>query len=138
MNLVGKGLRAVRSILESKSPVFHSSLSQLLSNKIEAVQKKALAIILDVNYISYENALKTLNLQRLDERRDNHSLNFARKCSQSARHEGFFPLNPHRRPNSRNPRPYFEPQCNTSRYFKSSIPTMCRLLNKELCHRQTS
>ena len=120
----------VRSILEFAAPVFHSSLTKNESKQFETVQKKALAIILGRDYVSYESALSNLNLERLDIRRDMLCQNFALKCVNSKRHKSMFPLNPYNRPNLRNPKPYLEPRCNTSRYYKSSIPYMIRLLNK--------
>ena len=94
------------------------------------VQKKACAIILGRSYATYECALSNLDLKRLDSRRTTLSLNFAKKCAKSHQHKSMFPLNPHFRPNLRNPKPFLEPKCNTSRYSKSSIPFLARLLNK--------
>ena len=47
----------IRSTLEFAPSVFFSSITKDQSSQIELVQKKALAIILDVNYNSYESAL---------------------------------------------------------------------------------
>ena len=57
------------------------------------VQKKACTIILGKDYVSYENALTILNLERLNTRRTDLTLNFAIKCSKSPKHSHFFPLN---------------------------------------------
>ena len=121
----------VRSTLEFAAPVFNSGLSQELSRKVEMVQKKAFAIILGSDYVSYENALTSLNQQRLDERRNALTLNFAIKCTKSPKHSHMFPLNPISRENSRHNKKYKEFQCRTSRYFNSPVPFMARLLNKE-------
>ena len=53
-------------------------------------QKKACAIILGKDYASYEYALTTLNLKRLDARRTALTLDFAIKCSKSPKHSHFF------------------------------------------------
>ena len=121
----------VRSTLEFASPVFHSGLSQEQSRRLEMVQKKACAIILGKDYVSYENALTTLNLERLNARRTALTLDFAIKCSKSPKHSHFFPLNNVARENNRNTKKYKEFQCRTSRYYNSPVPYMARLLNKE-------
>ena len=95
------------------------------------VQKKALAIILANNYTSYESALLSLNLECLDIRRTNLSYSFALKCSKSHQHKTMFPSNQNFRPNMRNPKPYMEHYCKTSRYYNSAIPYLSRLLNKK-------
>ena len=121
----------VRSTLEFASPVFHSGLSQEQSRRLEMVQKKACAIILGKDYVSYENALTTLNLERLNARRTALTLDFAIKCSKSPKHSHFFPLNNVARENNRNTKKYKEFQCRTSRYYNSPVPYMARLLNNE-------
>jgi hypothetical protein len=83
------------------------------------VQTKAFAIILSKNYTSYESALLSLNLERLDTRRTNLSYSFVAKCAKSNKHKSMFPPNPNYRPNIRNPKSYREHLCNTSRYFNS-------------------
>ena len=124
----------VRSTLEFAAPVFHSGLSQDQSRQIEMVQKKAFAIILGNGYSNYQSALSVLCQDRLDARRLHLCSKFALKCSQSTRHMTMFPANPIYRPNMRNPKPFKEFQCKTSRYFKSSIPFLARLLNKNSQH----
>ena len=120
----------VRSTLEFAAPVFHSGLTQDQSRQIESVQKKAFAIILGRSYTSYEMALLTLKQERLDMRRQNISLKFALKCTVSSKHKSMFPANPTYRPNMRNPKPFLEHTCHTSRYYCSPIPSLARLLNK--------
>ena len=120
----------VRSILEFAAPVFHSSLTKIQSSQVESVQKKAFAIILGKNYYSYESSLSYLKLERLDSRRETLCLRFAKKCLDNPNHKLMFPPNNTSRTNMRNPKPYHEPQCSTSRYYYSSIPYMSRLLNK--------
>ena len=46
----------IRSMCEYCSSVFHSSLTQELSDKIEAIQSTALKIILADKYIDYQSA----------------------------------------------------------------------------------
>ena len=120
----------VRSTLEFAAPVFNGGLTKEQSRQIESIQKKAFAVILGRSYTSYESALLTLELDRLDDRRLKLSYNFALKCTTSPKHMSMFPPNPQFRPNMRCPKPFYEHSCHTSRYFKSPIPTLARLLNK--------
>ena len=120
----------IRRTLENSAPVFSSGLTQEQIRSIEMVQKKAFVIILGHDYMSYENALSILNLERLDVRRESLCLSFANKCTQSAKHCAMFPPNPNLRPDSRHPKPFYEPLCNTARHFNSAIPALARLLNK--------
>lgn len=122
----------IRSTLEFAAPVFSSGLTKDQSSKIEMVQKKAMAIMLSYDYNNYESALLQLGLERLDKRRQDLSLRFAIKCSKSNKHKSMFPANPNLRNNMRNPKPYKEFLCNTSRYFNSPIPYLARLLNREM------
>ena len=121
----------IRSILELACPVFHSGLTIEQSRQIELTQKKALAVILGKDYVSYESALTKLQLDRLDYRRTELCYNFALKCVKSAKHSHMFSPNPGFNENSRNPKPYREPNCKTSRYFNSPVPYLSRLLNKK-------
>ena len=93
------------------------------------VQKKALAIILANQYLSYEHALTLLNLERLDQRRIELSYKFALKCTQTTRHRSMFPINSNFRPNMRKKKPYLEPYWRTSRYYNSPISYLSSLLN---------
>ena len=95
------------------------------------VQKKACAVILGKDYHTYETALEALSLERLDSRRTSLCHSFALKSSQSQRHKSMFPANPNCRANMRNPKPFKEYLCNTSRYYNSAIPYLARLLNKK-------
>ena len=66
-------LLRVRSTLEFAALVFNCGLSQVLSLKLELVQKKAFAIALGSEYVSYENApLTILDQDRLDVYFDSH------------------------------------------------------------------
>ena len=120
----------VRSTLEFAAPVFHSGLTQVQSRQLEMVQKKGFAIILGKKYGSYEHALQTLNQEQLHVRRQELSYKFALKCSQSPLHKSMFPANQNFRQNMRNPKPFMEHNCQTSRHFNSTIPYLARLLNK--------
>ena len=58
----------IRSQTEYCSIVFHSSLSQKISNKLESIQRTSLKVILGVMYVDYESALEMCGLVTLHER----------------------------------------------------------------------
>ena len=73
-------IQYIRSILEQSCVVWHSSMTQEDAENIERVHKNALNVISKSNYKDYENALEKLNLETLQERRENLCLSFAKKC----------------------------------------------------------
>jgi hypothetical protein len=113
----------VRSTLEFAAPVFSIGLIQDQSRTLEMVQKKAFDIILGRAYRSYESALETLQLKKLDSRPEALCYNFANKSTKSPQHSYIFPLNTNFRENMRHHKEY---QCRTSRYYKSPVPYMAR------------
>ena len=64
--------------------IFHNSLTLYLSNDLESVQKRALKIILP--HHNYENALKSTNLQRLSERRNDLTTKLFQKIVADSSH----------------------------------------------------
>ena len=122
----------IRSRLEFSCTVWHSSLSKNNVLDIERVQKSALKLILKENYINYKNALKLLNLESLNERREKLCLSFAKKCLKMDNFKKLFPVRKvNHNMKKRNAEKYFIKHMNTERYMKSSIPAMQRLLNRE-------
>ena len=61
--------RLVRSVLELAVPVWQPALTQQEANQIEWVQRCAFYIILGDGYVSYANALDTLEFEDLNTRR---------------------------------------------------------------------
>ena len=76
----------VHPLLEYVDVIWHSVVTVKQSLTIERIQKRACKIILGYNkFISYQQALSTLNLQPLSTRRESHCLIFAgslSSCSQ--------------------------------------------------------
>ena len=66
----------IRSTAEYCSTIFHSSLSEKLSRKIESIQKTSLKVILGEMYVSYEAALEMCGLETLQSGRENMCLQF--------------------------------------------------------------
>ena len=121
----------IRSVLEQNCQVWHYSLCQEDIEDIERVQKVACKIILSSEYVSYPDALRTLNLESLYERRNNLSLKFAKKCLKHPRLETMFPRNPESQYQLRNSKKYYVQPSRTSRLMNSTIPQLQRALNND-------
>ena len=121
----------VRSQLEQSATVWHSSLTEDDTQDLERVQKTALKIILKNKYDGYKKSLIKLDLDPLDERRENLCLNFAIKCTENNRMKFMFPQNEKKHEMDTRDTPKFIVQhANKERLKKSSIIYMQNLLNK--------
>ena len=121
----------IRSILEQNCQVWHFAISQEEKSDLERVQKVAVKIILQERYISYEQALKHLNLDYLSVRREKLCLNFAKKCLKHDKTKDMFPLNPSEDHDIRRKEKYHVQFAHTSRLKDSAIPQLQRILNRE-------
>ena len=83
----------IRSVCEYSSAVFHTSLSLELSDKIEAIQKTVLKIILADKYVDYQTSLQHFSIDTLHQRRANHMKKFAIKCTEDQFNPSMFPKN---------------------------------------------
>ena len=81
----------IRPVLEYAGPVWHTSLTEAQTHKIELVQKRALRIILDRNYTVYNEALNVCKLPSLNCRRDTLLENFGMKMFHSVKHRHLLP-----------------------------------------------
>ena len=84
---------------------------------------------------SYENALLKLNLQSLEQRREELCLNFAKNCIKYEKLTDLFPENENQY-NLRNTEKYQVLHANTERLRKSSVIYMQNLLNIEARNQQ--
>ena len=132
MDLKNIYLTFVRSVLEKSAVVWHSSLTKKNITALERVQKAAVRVILGNSFINYQEGLKTLNLDKLDARREKLCLKFAKKCLNNEKVKHMFPkkINKHLM-KKRNIKKYKVNFARTKRYKKSAIPFMAELLNKE-------
>ena len=120
----------IRCLTEYCSVAFHSSLSIPLSNKIEAIQKTSLRVILGVMYVDYQSALEMCGLDTLYARRENRSLHFAINCTHHKPNKSMFPLNPSTYThNMRRREKYKVNMAHTELYRSSTIPYLQRRLN---------
>ena len=120
----------IRSYTEYCSTVFHSSLTEDLTRKIESIQKTCLRVILGEMYISYEAALEMCGLESLHNRREKRSLVFAPKCEKHQTNSSMFPRNPSDDTHPvRNRERFLVNFARTETYKKSAIPVLQRRLN---------
>ena len=124
----------VRTGLEYAAPVWHSSLTQDQSNRLERVQKRCFRIILGGEYTSYGDALTRLKCTSLQERRKMLSLRFGKSLLKSQFHRDLLPPTVgqvHGR-NTRHRQRLQPIRCTKEFYRKSTIPYIVSLLNHEL------
>ena len=124
-------IQQIRSKLEQSAVVWHSSLTQKCKDKLERVQKSAFRIILGDQYLNYKNAMKVLNLQSLEERRESLCLKFAKKCLIVKKYRSMFPKRHQvQHLKNRGNEKFVIRRTFTERHRKSAIPHMQRLLNR--------
>ena len=97
---------------------------------IERVQRCAIRIILGSDYHTYEDGLKKLNLQNLDDRRKTLAIRFAKKCVNDDRFNDLFPRNDSNF-EVRNREKFKVNFASTGRLQNSSIVAMQKLLNQK-------
>ena len=120
----------IRSKLEQSASVWHSSLSECNISDLERVQKSALKVILKDKYKDYKNALLTLNIESLYDRRESLCLKFAKKGLKLELFKKLFPVQKTLHVmEKRSSEKFTVNSARTKRYFKSSIPSMQRMLN---------
>ena len=129
-----------RSLLEQSAVVWSSSLTQENIDDLERTQKSFAKLILKNEFRSdyeesYENALMKLNLQSLEQRREELCLNFAKNCIKNEKLTDLFPENENQY-DLRNTEKYKVLHANTERLRKSSVIHMQNLLNTEARNQQ--
>ena len=123
-----------RSVLELAVPAWAPGLTQTEANQLERIQKTACAIILGPKYVSYKSALKILDMQTLESRRQTICLSFGKKALKSDKFQNWFSVENDSGPviKTRNfkPKPKLKPvKTRTKRYANSPIPYLTNLLN---------
>ena len=110
-------------------PVWSGALTCAEIIKIERVQKTAVKLILGNSYTNYDEALVKLDLDTLEERRDQICLKFAKRCTKNHKFKHWFPKTS--KIETRNGDTYLRPTAKTKRYMISSIPHLVDLLNQD-------
>ena len=125
-------LTFVRSMLEQSAVVWHSSLTSKNRIDLERVQKAAVRVIMGNAYTTYRQSLKELGMDTLERRREILCLRFAKKCLKNEKLKNLFPLNTKKHEMiKRNKRKHAMRKIRTTRFEKSAIPFMTKLLNNE-------
>ena len=120
----------VRPVLEYPSNVFHSSLTDELSESIERLQRVALKSFFGLK-VSYEDCLQKAGLDRLDKRRSDLMLDFAKKTAESPLYgPSWFPLKEASSYGLRREQKYVQEFAARERLQKAPIYAMRALLNK--------
>ena len=122
----------VRSLLEQSAVVWHSSLTLENITDLERVQKSAMKVILGDKFVSYKTSLEKLEIETLQDRREQLCLNFAKSCIKNPKFSDMFPENAKTHTMElRNPEVFQVKHANTERFRKSAIIYMQHLLNDD-------
>ena len=122
----------VRSQLEQSSVLWGSSITEENKIDLERVQKNACRIILGSKYINYEDSLKLIGLDTLEERRKHISLNFAKNCIENKTTKKLFPLrNKLHKFKTRKEEIYKVKKPKLKRLQNSTVPFLRKILNEE-------
>ena len=101
-------------------------------NDLERCQKTSLRLILGPKYDNYEQALKYLHIDTLDQRRQKLCLSFAKKCIKLNNMKSLFPILKRKHDMETRLNMKYEVNMARSQKYKfSAIPQMQRMLNKE-------
>ena len=136
LDLIDVYYKQCRSVLELAVPAWTPGLSKTEINQLERVQKSACAIILGENYSSYKSALRNLDMDSLELRRQQICLTFGKKALKSDKFKEWFSIDEESEPviKTRNskPKPKLKPvTCRKKKYKKSPIPYLTDLLNAD-------
>ena len=120
----------IRPTLEYASQVFHHSLPKYLSDDIERVQKRSLAIIFRGQ--PYSESLQQSGLSSLFKRREELCKNLFSKITSDSNHKlrTLLPPKHHAKYNLRHKRTYELPIAFTNRFKYTFIPSMSRRINQ--------
>ena len=119
----------IRSTLEFNCVVWFSSITEEESSDLESVQKTACKLILKNNYTTYEQALETLELDTLEERRQKLAKKFAKGCQDIPQMKKLFEKPRQKEHNLRKTNTCDVKFAAGQRLYKSAVPTLQRLLN---------
>ena len=97
---------------------------------IERVQKSAAHIILGEDYLSYKDALRTLNLDSLKDRRSKLSINFAKKAEKDKKFQNWFRVAKYRETTRQERSKYQKVLAKNTRFQKSPISVLTLMLNQ--------
>ena len=123
-----------RSVLEQSAIVWSSSLNEDSKADLERTQKVFAKMVLKNKYKDYESALLELNLEKLEKRRSDLELTFAKKCIKNGKLSNLFQENEKKSVETRQNEKFKVNHANTQRMQKSAVIHMQNLLNED--HKQ--
>ena len=119
------------SVLEQSCVVWSSGLTNENKMDLERTQKTFCKLVLEENYSTYYEALLTLRLQTLEERRKTLTLRFVKRSLSDGKLRDLFPKRKnHHDMKTRSNAKYEVFHANTTRYKNSPILVMQRALNE--------
>ena len=124
-------IKEIRTLLEYCVPVWHGALTLTDSLKIEKIQKTVIKLLLRGNYNSYTEACKLFKIDKLFERREKLCLKFSKKEIKKPDGGIFKKYRNNKRTKRKTAKVKVaeEPKIRTTRYAKSSIPYLSKLIN---------
>ena len=119
------------SVLDQSCVVWSSGLTNENKMDLERTQKTFCKLVLEENYSTYYEALLTLRLQTLEERRKTLTLRFVKRSLSDEKLRDLFPKRKnHHDMKTRSNAKYEVFHANTTRYKNSPILVMQRALNE--------
>ena len=123
----------IRVCLEQNAPMWMFSISKQMKEKIEKVQKISVFIILGNDaHSDYLCNLAILDIEPLEERRQQIATNLAKKILKHPEHRKMFKF---KYDKTRSKKKVLVPPSRTARYDNSPIPSLARLINLKLSHK---
>ena len=120
------------SVLEQSCVVWGGMITDENRKDLERTQKNFTKLVLQENFTTYRNALTSLGLKSLEERRKKLTLKFAKTSLADGHFKGLISKkNPNKGLPTRNKEYYQVTRAYTERYRKSPILYMQRLLNND-------
>ena len=134
IDLVELYTKMIGSVLELAVPAWQGAITQQERINLERVQKSAAHIILGDDYFSYKMALKHLNLESLESRRNKLCLNFSKKAVKHNKFKNWFKLTnskfDKRKEKYKDKDTYLNVNAKHSRLAKSPLGFLTRMLNE--------
>ena len=118
----------IRCLTELACPAWNGALTVKDIKKLENIQKMALKVILGKQFKTYEDALETLKLDKLETRRKQLCLSFATKTAKNLKYSSWFQLIHN---NTRSGLKYYVPVTRTTSYERSPLIYLANLLNHQ-------
>ena len=125
-------LSHIRVILEQSCVIWHNAITQENTDDLERVQKNAFRIILGNKYNSYEESLESLDLDKLNVRREKLAIKFGSNCTTNPKTFKLFGQRKKTHKQKIRKENKFEVhKSKTQRMENSPVPYLQKLMNKQ-------